>query len=132
MRLGDDVTLVANGLVLSRAIEAAEELEARQVSTRVIEMHTVKPLDETTLLRAASVTGALVTVEEHNVIGGLGSAVAEVLARKCPVPIEMVGIKDSFGQSGPYKELLDEAGLTVQAIVRAAEAALIRKRKGVR
>lgn len=127
LREGRDVTLVACGLMVEPTLRAADALAEAGVSARVLNMATIKPLDEAEVIRAAEQTGAIVCAEEHNVIGGLGSAVARTLARHCPVPMEQVGIEDSFGQSGPWTALLQEYGLTAESVVAAAKRALARK-----
>ncbi|MCD6383471.1 MAG: transketolase family protein [Thermoplasmata archaeon] len=114
---GDDVTIVAMGLMLSKAIEAADELKKEGISARVINMSTVKPLDDKIVEKAARETGGIVTAEEHNVLMGMGSAVAEVIAERYPVPIKRVGIPDVFGESGESEELMEAYGLTVKNIV---------------
>lgn len=124
LRHGDDVTLVGCGLMVSRCLAAAERLAAEGVSARVMEMHTIKPLDAAALIDAARETGALVTAEEHSVLGGLGGAVTEVLADACPVPVRRVGINDRFAESGPYDALLERYGMGVEHIVAAARSAL--------
>lgn len=111
MREGTDVTIVACGLMVSSALEAAEALAAEGISAEVINMHTIKPLDEETLVASASKTGRVVTVEEHSVIGGLGEAVCGALSEKCPVPVKRVGTYDVFGESGPAVDLLVKYGL---------------------
>jgi len=128
LKEGSDVTLVATGIMVARALEASHQLEEQEMSTRVIEIHTVKPLDEKILTKAAKETRAMVTIEEHNIYGGLGSAVAESLTKYYPVPIEMVGISDTFAESGSYEELLDEYGMGVSDIVEAAKRVLKRKK----
>lgn len=128
LRTGNDVTIVACGVMVAPALEAAGQLAGEGVSARVINMATIKPIDADLLLTAARETGALVTAEEHSVIGGLGSAVAEVLVRQMPVPVEMVGIQDRFGQSGKPAELLKEYGLTSNDIAAAAKKAIARKK----
>lgn len=127
LRGGRDVTLVCCGLMVSRALEAATQLERRGILTRVLEVHTVKPIDQAAIVRAASDTRALVTVEEHTVVGGLGSAVAEVISEEFPVPLRRVGLRDRFAESGPYEALLEKYGLTVASIVEAAESAIAAK-----
>lgn len=129
-RAGTDVTLVGTGIMLSRCFWAAELLAARGIDARVVEIHTIKPLDEELLITAARETGALVTVEEHSIVGGLGGATAELLASACPVPIERVGIADRFATSGPYLELLDHLGLTATAVAAAAERAIRTRETG--
>ncbi len=128
LREGCDATVIANGLMVSRALEAAEELAAKGISIRVINIHTLKPLDSELVLRAAAETGAIVTAEEHNIIGGLGSAVCECLAEACPVPVRRVGVKDTFGRSGKVPPLLELYGLTPAAIVAAVEDVLKAKK----
>lgn len=127
-RAGRDVTLVATGYMVTPALQAAEQLESDGIAAAVLEIHTIKPIDVAALVRAASETGALVTAEEHNIIGGLGSAVAEVLGEKQPCILERVGVKDTFAESGPYNQLLEKYGLTAEAIVAAARRAVARKR----
>ena len=121
---GTDVTVVATGIMVSMALKAAEVLGAEGVSVRVINMHTIKPLDAAIVEKAARETGALVTAEEHNVIGGLGSAVAEAVSETCPVPVLRVGVNDEFGRSGKVPPLLERYGLTVDAIVAKAKQAI--------
>lgn len=125
--LEDDVTLIACGLMVEPTIRAANALAEEGIGARVLNMATIKPLDEEEVIQAAEETGAIVCAEEHNVIGGLGSAVARTLARHCPVPMEQVGIEDRFGQSGPWQALLDEYGLTAESVVKAAKRAIARK-----
>lgn len=127
LRDGSDVTLVASGVMVEAALDAADLLDKEGVRARVINMHTIKPLDTDALMSAASETGAIVTAEEHSVIGGLGGAVAEFLVCHNPVPMEIVGIKDAFGQSGKPGELLDYYGLTSRDIADAARRVLARK-----
>ncbi|MCZ7554321.1 MAG: hypothetical protein B6D39_07960 [Anaerolineae bacterium UTCFX2] len=125
IRKGGDVTLIGTGMLLHRCLEAAQRLEADEsISARVIEIHTLKPLDRDLILQAARETGALVTAEEHSTIGGLGAAVAEVTAGAAPVPVVRVGINDTFAESGPYLDLLDRYGMSVENIVEAARCAL--------
>jgi transketolase len=124
---GTDVTLVGTGLMTAMALEAAAELAARGIQARVLHMGSIKPLDEELVLKAARETGAIVTAEEHSVIGGLGGAVCEVLAEGCPVPVERVGMRDVFGQSGPAGKLLEHYGLTADKLVESAERILKRK-----
>ncbi len=124
LRPGSDVTLVGTGIMLSRCLDAAEMLAARGIKARVIDVHTIKPLDTETLLTAARETGAIVTAEEHSIIGGLGGAVAEFLGSACPIPLERVGIRDTFATSGPYAALLEHLGLTAEAIADAARRLL--------
>ncbi|HAU37585.1 MAG TPA: transketolase [Phycisphaerales bacterium] len=130
LREGADVTFVATGTMVRLAREAAEALQREGVSAGVIDLHTVKPLDEDLLVRAANATGAIVTVEEHSVLGGLGSAVCETLCARRPVPVVRCGIPDRFGESGAYGEILARAGLDVGSLCRAARQAV--ERKGAR
>ena len=127
LRDGHDVTLIACGLMVEPTIRAADALADEGIGARVLNMATIKPLDEARVIQAAQDTGALVCAEEHNVIGGLGSAVARTLARHCPVPMEQVGIEDRFGQSGPWTALLQEYGLTAESVAVAARRAIARK-----
>ena len=117
---GTDVAVIATGILVPEAIEAGKRLAAEGVSTRVINMATIKPLDTEIVLRAARECGRIVTVEEHNIIGGLGEAVCAALAEGCPVPVRRVGVNDAFGHSGPAAELLKEFGLTADHIVETA------------
>jgi transketolase len=123
----DDVTLIACGLMVEPTIRAAEALAQEGIGARVLNMATIKPLDEAEVIRAAEQTGAIVCAEEHNVIGGLGSAVARTLALHRPTPMEQVGIEDTFGQSGPWTALLEEYGLTAKSVADAAKRAIARK-----
>jgi transketolase len=125
---GQDVTIIANGHMLSRSLQAAELLNEKGVSARVINIHTVKPLDSGLIKKCAQETGAIVTAEEHAIMGGLGSAVAELLSREFPVPVEMVGVADTFARTGPdHDSLLDYYGMSVDNIVKAAQASIKRK-----
>ena len=128
LRDGTNVTIVATGLMVSMALEAADTLAAEGISARVINMATIKPLDTELLAKAARETGAVVTAEEHSVIGGLGSAVAEALSESCPVPVLRVGVMDTFGRSGKVPPLLEMYGLTPAAIVAKAKAAVAAKK----
>ncbi len=125
---GNDVTIIATGLLVEPAMRASEMLAAEGISARVINIHTIKPLDEEIVLAAAKETGAIVTAEEHSVIGGLGSAVSEYLAGVCPTPVVRLGINDEFGHSGPAKELVKVYGLTAENLVEKAKAALALKK----
>ncbi len=127
LRDGDDLTIVACGPLVYEALLAAERLHAGQVEARVLNCHTIKPLDLAAVTAAANETGALVTVEEHQVHGGLGGAVAEVLAQQAPTPLEMVAMPDHFGESGTPEELLATWGLTAPTIVERARRVLTRK-----
>ena len=125
---GTDVTIVASGLTVHMALEARDALAAEGISARVINIHTIKPIDRDILVKAAKETGAIVTAEEHNIIGGLGSAVAEVLCEECPVPMLRVGVEDKFGKSGQVPELLKEYGLTAENIAKKAKEAIALKK----
>jgi len=120
LRDGSDVTIVACGIMLSEAMIAAENLSQEGISAEIIDCHTVKPLDNATLGKSAAKTGAVITAEEHNIIGGLGGAVAEALSESRPVRIERVGVRDTFGESGEHSELLVKYGLTSREIAKAA------------
>ena len=118
LKEGESATIIACGIMVAKALEAAKVLEREGMTVEVVNMPTIKPIDEETIIRAAKKTKALVTAEEHSIIGGLGSAVAEVLGEKEPVPLGRIGIKDSFGESGKPDELLKKYGLTVEDIIR--------------
>lgn len=120
IRDGKDVTIIATGLMVSKAIEAVDILKQQGINARLINIHTIKPIDRDIIIKAAAETGAIVTCEEHNVIGGLGSAVAEVLVESHPVPMRMVGVLDRFGKSGKPDELLEMYGLTSENIAKKA------------
>ena len=128
LREGGDVTIIAVGLMVQEAMKAAETLAAEGVQARVIDMHTIKPLDEELVLKAARETGCIVTTEEHNIVGGLGSAVAEYLSGVCPVPVVRHGVEDVFGRSGKAAEVLAAYGLTADGIVAKVKAALALKK----
>ena len=121
LRDGKDVAIIATGIMVNEALMAADQLAAEGIDARVIDMHTIKPLDEDIIVKAASETGAIVTAEEHSVIGGLGSAVAEVVVKKCPVKMAMVGQQDTFGESGKPDELKKKYGMTADDIVKAVK-----------
>ncbi|MGI6587228.1 MAG: transketolase family protein [Peptococcia bacterium] len=127
LREGHDATIIACGIMVAESLQAAEELAEEGLTVRVINMATIKPLDQEAVLRAAKETGAIVTAEEHSIIGGLGSAVAEVLVENVPVPMERVGVKDVFGESGEPEELLVKYGLTIKDIKEAVYRVLQRK-----
>ena len=119
---GTDVTIIATGLMVGNSMEAAEMLAEKGISAKVINMATIKPLDEELVIAAAKETGKVVTVEEHSVIGGLGSAVCDVLSEKCPTPVLKVGVNDVFGHSGPALDLIAEFGLDAKGIAEKVEA----------
>lgn len=125
---GTDAAIIACGLMVGPAIEAAEQLEQENIKVKVINMASIKPIDAQAIINAAKETGAIVTAEEHNIIGGLGSAVAEVLAQSHPTVQEMVGVKDTFGESGVPAELLDKYELNAAAVVAAVKKAIARKK----
>ncbi len=125
---GSDVTIISTGYMTIKAVQAAEKLAKDGIKARVVNMHTIKPIDEACIVKCAQDAGAIVTVEEHNVFGGLGSAVSEVLTQKCPVPLEMVGIQDVFAESGDYEQLLEKYGLSADNICSRAKAVLKRKK----
>lgn len=129
VRDGKDVTIVACGVEVARAVEAAELLAADGIEARVVNMATIKPIDSELLARCAKHTGCFVTAEDHNIHGGLGSAVAESLAASHPCPIEYIGVKDVFGASGEPDELAEQFGLTAPFIAKAARRAVARKKK---
>ncbi len=126
---GKDVAIIACGQMVYRALQAANQLKEYKISVRVINCHTIKPLDKDTILKAAEDCGAIVTVEEHQIHGGLGSAVAEVVSQNFPVPIKIIGVEDRFGESGEPNELLEKFGLTVEAITKGVTHVLRMKGK---
>lgn len=126
---GTDVTIIACGLMVQEALKAQKMLEMEQISARVIDMHTIKPIDRELIIKAQRETGGIVTAEEHNVIGGLGSAVAEVVVATDNVPMEFVGVQDVFGHSAAPRVLLERYGLTPDKIVRSAKKVIERKRQ---
>ncbi|SFG61962.1 transketolase subunit B [Desulfotomaculum arcticum] len=128
LREGKDAAVVACGIMVSAALEAAEILAGEGVSVLVLDMHTIKPLDEQALVEAARATGAVVTAEEHSILGGLGGAVAEALSEHYPVPVLRVGVRDTFGESGKPQELLEKYGLTAAGIVMAVKQVVQKKR----
>jgi len=128
LREGADVTIIAIGLMVERALAAAELLAAEGINARVINMATIKPIDRELIIESAKATGAIVTAEEHSIIGGLGSAVCEVLSETVPTPVMRVGMEDKFGQSGPALELLELYGLNAENIAAKAKAAIALKK----
>ncbi len=121
---GKDVTIVATGLMVNEAIQVGKQLEAEGISARIVNIHTIKPLDKELICKCAEETGLIVTAEEHSIIGGLGSAVAEAVTECCPVPVVKIGVNDEFGHSGPAVELLKEFGLSAENIVAKTKEAL--------
>lgn len=130
LREGRDVTLVGCGVMVAHCLGAAAELARRGLDAGVLELHTLKPLDDVLLVLCAQQTGAVVTAEEHSIIGGLGGAVAETLSERYPVPVQRVGLADTFAESGPYAAIMDKYGLSLRAIVTAAERAVQDKASG--
>ena len=128
LREGNDVTVIATGLMVSEALEAYELLKKDGINARIIDMHTIKPLDNEAVIRAAKETGAIVTAEEHSVIGGIGGAVSELLCEEYPVPVVKLGDYDTFGHSGPAPKLLDEFGLRAVNIAEKAKKAVAMKK----
>ena len=128
LRDGTDVTVMATGITVAMALEATKLLDAEGISARVVNVHTIKPLDADNVAECAAATGAIVTAEEHNIIGGLGSAVSEVVCERCPVPVLRVGVEDKFGRSGKVPDLLKMYGLTPEAIAAKAKAAVSMKK----
>ena len=127
LKEGTDVTLVGTGIMVSKAVESAELLATEGISAAVVNISTIKPLDAELIIAQAQKTGAIVTCEEHNIYGGLGSAVAEVLVENCPVPMARVGVADKFGESGLPDELLEKHGLTAANIAAQAKTVIARK-----
>ena len=128
LRDGGDISIIANGLMVGMALEAADILSSQGIRARVIDIHTLKPLDDELVLKAAQETGCIVTSEEHSIIGGLGSAVCELLGEKCPVPVVRHGVNDEFGRSGTAEAVLEFYGLTAKGIVEKALYALSMKK----
>ena len=118
---GKDVTIIANGLMVAEAIEAGKTLAEKGIDAEIINIATIKPLDEELVLASAKKTGKVITVEEHSVIGGLGEAVCSLLSEKCPTPVKRIGVNDEFGHSGPAKDLLKQFGLSAENIVKVTE-----------
>jgi len=128
LREGKDIAIIATGIMVDKALRAGEKLTKRGFSSCIVNMHTIKPIDRELIIEIAYKTGGIVTAEEHSIIGGLGSAVAEVISENSPVPLKRIGLRDRFGQSGSAEELLKEYHLTEEDIVKAAEEVM--KRKG--
>lgn len=118
---GNDVTIIANGLMVAEAIEAGKALAEKGISAEIINIATIKPLDEELVIASAKKTGKVITVEEHNIIGGLGEAVCSILSEKCPTPVKRIGVNDEFGHSGPALDLLKQFGLSAENITKVAE-----------
>ena len=128
---GDDAAIIACGIMVEKSLQAAKLLTAEGIQVTVVDMHTIKPIDTELIIRLAKTTGALLTAEEHTILGGLGSAVAEVTAAECPVLVERLGINDQFGQSAAPDQLLEHYGLTVQQIVEKIHL-LLKKKKALK
>lgn len=127
LKEGQDVAIIATGIMVGEALEAAKQLEEQGIKAAVLNISTIKPIDKEAIIQAAQKTGAIVTAEEHNIIGGLGSAVAEVLGESYPVPMERVGVQDTFGESGKPDELLEKYGLKAKNIIGACQKVINRK-----
>lgn len=127
VREGSDATIIATGIMVYRAMEAADSLKDEGISVRVLDMHTIKPIDKEAVVKAAKETGAIITAEEHNIIGGLGSAVAEVVCEEAPVRLKRVGVNDIFGQSGKPEELMELYGLTSKRLMSEVKDILTKK-----
>jgi len=130
-RQGSDITIIACGVLVYKAIKASEILQEKGINAKVINLHTIKPIDRELLVNAAKETGAVLTVEEHNIFAGMGSSVAEVLAEECPVPMKFMGIKGRFGISGPSDELFKYFGLMEEDIVRETEKLFLKKKNKI-
>lgn len=128
LRDGSDVSILATGMMVQMAVKAAEQLAAEGIAARVIDLHTIKPLDEELVLKAARETGCIVTSEEHSVVGGLGGAVCELLSEKCPVPVVRHGVNDTFGRSGTAAAVLEYYGLTPEVLAEKAKQAIALKK----
>ena len=124
---GNDITVIATGLPVNETKKAVENLEKEGISVRLINIHTIKPIDRDIIIKAAKETGRIITVEEHNVIGGLADAVCEVTSSECPVPVRRIGVNDCFGYSGPANELLEIFGFTAPSIEKVIKEELAKK-----
>ena len=124
---GRDMTMIVSGILLKKAVDAAAALKEQGINVRVVDMATVKPLDRDAVLKAAQETGAIMTIEDHTIFGGLGSAVSEVVVQSCPVPMEIVGIQDKFGESGDPELLYRDHGMDTEAIIAKAKALVEKK-----
>jgi transketolase len=129
-KYGDDLTLIGTGTMVLKTLQAAELLRQEKINVQVLEIHTLKPIDHEAIIKAAQATGAIVTVEDHNIIGGLGSAVSEVLSENCPAIIKRVAIPDVYGESGDSESLYEYYGMSVNDIVKAAKEVLHKKQLG--
>ena len=124
---GKDISIISNGIMLSYALKAAEKLRQKGISTRIVDMHTIKPLDKELVLDCCEKTGAIVTVEDHSIYNGLGSAVAEIIAEERPTPFKRIGVNDTFAESGEFEELLTKYGYSTDDIVKAATCVIAKK-----
>jgi len=124
---GNDVTIIATGYMVQKSLEAAEQLKGKGINAKVLNIHTIKPIDRELIIRCAKETGAIITVEEHSIYGGLGSAVAEVLIKEYPVPMEIIGVQDSFAETGAYELLLNKYGLCAENIINSVQKVMRRK-----
>ncbi|MCF8402725.1 MAG: transketolase family protein, partial [Bacteroidales bacterium] len=124
LKTGNDISIIATGHMVWEAMQAAYQLEMNGINARVINLHTIKPIDEKIIIKAAKETGCIITAEEHQIMGGFGSAVAEVVVRNDPVPMNFIGMNDSFGESGKPEELLEKYGLTAKGIYTKAKILL--------
>jgi len=124
---GNDVTILATGYMVQKSLEAAEQLKEKGINAKVVNIHTIKPIDKELIIKCAKETGAVVTVEEHSICGGLGSAVAEVLIKEYPVPMEIIGVQDTFAETGAYELLLNKYGLCTENIINAVQKVIKRK-----
>ena len=124
LREGNDITIIATGMMVQKAIEASKELESQGINARVINISTIKPIDRELIIKAAKETKGIVTAEEHSIIGGLGAMVSQVVCGECPTIVKMVGIKDTFGESGTPDELMEKYKLTSEAIIEEVKAIL--------
>jgi len=131
LKEGTDVTVIAGGIMVYEALKAHEMLRKKNISARVVDMFTIKPIDQACILESAELTGAIVTAENHSIINGLGSAVSEVLCEQFPIPLERVGVKDEFGEVGEQQYLMDRFHLTAEEICRKAMKAIDRKKRGI-
>ena len=121
LKKGKDVAIIATGIMVEKALRAGKKLEEKGISASIVNMHTIKPIDRELIVEVACKTGGIVTAEEHSIIGGLGSTVAEIISKNSPVPLKRIGVRDRFGQSGSAEELLKEYNLTEEDITKAAE-----------
>jgi len=124
---GNDVTIIATGYMVQKSLEAAEQLKEKGINAQVVNIHTIKPIDKELIIKCAKKTGAVITIEEHSIYGGLGSVVAEVLIKECPVPMEIIGVQDTFAETGAYELLLNKYGLCTENIINTVQKIIKRK-----